>query len=134
MINVYNQTERLLKLPALLFCQGPHRPSPTSQNVLHWKSLKIRRFPIKLVFMILKPPLCAKLQTGLIPPMSEWTNLSVCSTRWTRFKKKPNYSSELSADFLHSTSHWINFILEEIVQLKVFMWFDCSSRNSLVLN
>ena len=61
--------------------------------------------------------------------MSEWTNSSVCSTRWTHMKKKANSSSELIVDFHQSTSHWTNFIFEEIVQLKVFLWFDCSSRN-----
>ena len=86
-----------------------------------------------LVFKIPKH-LCAKLQTGLIPPRSDWTNLSVCSTRWTHMKKKPNSSPQLTADFHWSTSHWTNFILEENVQLKVFLWFDCSSRNSLVEN
>ena len=81
-----------------------------------------------LVFQILKH-LCAKLQTRLIPPMSEWTNSSVCSTCGTHMKKKPNSSSELIVDFHQSTSHWTNLIFEEIVQLKVFLWFDCSSRN-----
>ena len=86
-----------------------------------------------LVFQIPKH-LCPKLQTRLTPQMSEWTKSSVCSTRWTHMKKKPNTSPELTADFHWSISHWTNFILDEIVQLEVFLWFDCSSRNSLVRN